>query len=385
MVFTLSKSNATLVATILPPMKMSSSIRIVLIWLVIINIVAVVALNRVTLKPDTAYSWIQPQDFFQQSSWNVIDLHSRWDSVWYLDIAQHGYSYAGPHALSNIAFFPLYPALISLVSFVVGGYSVLAGWLISVTALLFAVHYLERLVREFHPEVDTRLVTLLWLLFPTAFFLNAVYTESLFICLSVMSFYFVRRHQLWLAGLFGCLAALTRVTGVLLFIPLVMEIWAHRSSFSWRRASTMLLVPLGTMSYFLYHLVRFGDVLAWFHVESAWGRTFHLNADHFATLTRPAAINLSLDIGFVFLAVVMAVMVWKKLRPSYGMYMVLTLIVALSTGTLMSIGRYALVLFPIFILLAKYRHHLVVQAWMLLSGLLLSLNILLFVNSYWAG
>lgn len=366
-------------------MTLPQSSRLVLIWLIIVNIFAVVALNRVTLTPDTAYSWIQPQDFFQQPSWNVIDLHSRWDSVWYLDIARHGYSYAGPQALSNIAFFPLYPVLTAVLSFVLGGYTVLAGWLLSMAALFVAARYLERYVREFHPQVDSRFVLMLWLLFPTAFFLNAVYTESLFICLSILSFYYVRRQQLWLAGLFGGLAALTRVTGILLFFPLVIEVWTYRSTFSWRRIGPLLLIPLGTLSYFLYHLVRFGDALAWFHVESAWGRTFHLNADHFSTLTRPAGINLSLDIGLAVFAIAVTMMVWKKLRPSYGVYMALTLLVALSTGTLMSIGRYILVLFPIFILLATYRHRLIVQGWMLLSGLLLALNILLFVNNYWAG
>ncbi|MDD5050666.1 MAG: hypothetical protein PHV93_02915, partial [Candidatus Pacebacteria bacterium] len=70
---------------------------------------------------------------------------------------------------------------------------------------------------------------------------------------------------------------------------------------------------------------------------------------------------------------------------SYGLYMLATVLVSLSTGTFMSIGRYILVLFPIFIWLASVKNTYVKQTYIFVVTLLLAMNIILFVNGYWAG
>jgi len=76
---------------------------------------------------------------------------------------------------------------------------------------------------------------------------------------------------------------------------------------------------------------------------------------------------------------------FRKIRTSYGLYMLATIAVALNTGTFMSIGRYILVLFPIYILIASIKNEYLQKSWMFLSILLLSMNIILFVSNYWAG
>ena len=116
-----------------------------------------------------------------------------------------------------------------------------------------------------------------------------------------------------------------------------------------------------------------------------WGRAFSLNKDHFLLLTHPAAVNLFLDVSFVIFAVAATYFVFKKLRTSYGLYMAATLLIALGTGTLMSIGRYILVLFPIYILLAKLKDQYQLFAYIFISVLLFAMNVILFVNNYWAG
>jgi hypothetical protein len=87
----------------------------------------------------------------------------------------------------------------------------------------------------------------------------------------------------------------------------------------------------------------------------------------------------------VIFAIIITILVFKKLRVSYGLYMVATLLVALSTGTFMSIGRYILVLFPMYILIASFKNHTVKLAYAFTSILLLAMNVILFVNNYWAG
>lgn len=368
-------------------MNVKKALILVFLWLVFVNIFAILTLNRFNLKSDTAYTWIDPNQFSQNQGWNPVSLHARWDSFWYLDIAQNGYAFKGTEKLSNIVFFPLYPLLIRASSFLTGGDFVLAGWLLSVIFLFLAAVYLFKLVKEFHQEIDPQLPVIFLLIFPTAFFLNAIYTESMFLFLSLASFYYALKKNFVLAGIFGFFASLTRITGILLFIPLIWEYFRayrfHRP-FDLKFLSTFL-VPFGTFSFFLFHYFKFGDLFLFFKIQSWWGRAFEFNKDHFLLLTQPAVVNFIIDALFVIFAVVATYFVFRKLRTSYGLYIVVTLLVALGTGTLMSIGRYILVLFPIYILVSQIRNRHLQYGWAFSSILLLAMNIILFVNNYWAG
>jgi hypothetical protein len=159
---------------------MKNVLLLVLGWFIIINIFAVIANNRVTLLPDTAYRWINPQYTFQQQGWDPTALHSRWDSYFYLDIARNGYSYKSGQ-LSNIVFFPLYPFLMAIGALFLNNNFVLAGWIVSSVFTFLSAVYLYKLVKDFHKDADPLLAVFLFLIFPTAFFLNSVYTESTFI------------------------------------------------------------------------------------------------------------------------------------------------------------------------------------------------------------
>ena len=359
-------------------------------WILIINVFALISLNRFNLESDTAYSWINPADFQQNQGWDLISFHANWDSFWYLDIAENGYFVGNdPSELYNIVFFPLYPFLMKAASFLTLGDFVLAGWLISIISLFLALFYFFKLVKEFHPEISPYLPIILFLVFPTAFFLNAVYTESLFLFLSLAAFYYGFKGKFVQAGLFGLLASLTRVTGILLFLPLA---WEYFRRFGFKRKSVfslnilpIFLIPLGTFSFFLYHYLKFGNFFLFFKIESNWGRTFTLQEGHFSFFSNPAISNFFLDAFFVAFVFSVLYFVFKKLRSSYGIYMAVTIAIALSTGTLMSIGRYILVLFPIFILGASIKNQYLQQAWIFVSILLLALYTILFVNNYWAG
>ena len=368
---------------------MTKIVIIFFLWLLIINIFALLSLNRFNLKGDTAYAWIDSSKFHQEQGWNLITLHNRWDSFWYLDIAKNGYSFKGPKKLSNIVFFPLYPFLIRITSFFVAKNFILAGWILSSIFLLLALLYLFKLVKEFHPEINPYLPIIFLLVFPTAFFLNAIYTESLFLFLSLATFYYGFKKKFLWASVFGLFASLTRITGALLFIPLL---WEYLKSYNFnlirslnKKILPIFLVPTGTLSFFLYHYLKFNDFLLFFKVESWWGRMFKLNKDHFLLFSNSAIVNFILDVFFVIFALTTLYFVFKKLRTSYGLYMLATLAVILSTGTLMSIGRYILVLFPTYILLASMKNQHLQQAWIFASSLLLAMYTMLFVNNYWAG
>ena len=140
-----------------------------------------------------------------------------WDGHWFSLIAQQGY-FERPTA----AFFPLYPLLLAGVSWFLDGQIELAGVLISNIALLGALALLYQLVQLDFPRAVARRALLHLAIFPTAYYLGAVYSESLFLLVSVGALYAARRDTWWLAGVLGFLAALTRSQGILLLIPLAI-------------------------------------------------------------------------------------------------------------------------------------------------------------------
>jgi len=369
---------------------MKRIIVILILWTVIINIFSLFSLNRLNLKGDTAYDWINPENVYQEQKWDLTSLHARWDSFWYLDIAKNGYSLNyNQWGLYNIVFFPLYPLLIKITSVLIGGNSILAGWFLSLFFLFLSLLFLFKLVKEFHPEIDPYSPLLFLLIFPTAFFLNTLYTESIFLFFSLATFYYGFKKKMWYAGFFGFLASLTRVTGALLFIPIIWEYlkdhnFKLKSVFSFN-VLPIFLIPLGTFSFFLYHYLKFGNFFLFFTVEKSWGRAFVLQKNQFLFFSNPSIVNFCLDVLFVIFAFSVTYFVFKKLRTSYGLYMLTTLVVALSTGVLMSIGRYILVLFPTYILAASIKNQYLKKVWIFSSILLLALYTILFVNNYWAG
>ncbi len=199
------------------------SLALVAVWLVIVNLFALLALNRLNIVPDTALEWMSPETYKVRQSWNVIDLHNRWDAYWYLDIAENGYSLRGENSQANVVFFPLYPLLIRAFAPLAGGNLVLAGWVVSALFLALAACVLVRLTLEFHPGIDPGLPVVFLLAFPTAFFLNAVYSESLFLFLSLSMVYCALKRRFVLAAVWAALASATRVAGVFLLVFLLVE------------------------------------------------------------------------------------------------------------------------------------------------------------------
>lgn len=373
----------------MPKTKMKPWVRTLILffsWVVIVNLFAFIAGNRFHLSPDTAYGWMSPESFPVKSVNDIVDIHSRWDSTWYMGIASGGYVYHGPDQLSNVVFFPFYPALIWFFGLVLG--FPLAGWVVSLAALLGVLLIVQKYVKEHHPGIDPEEVQFLILIFPTAFFLNAVYTESLFLLMTVASFYFALKRNFVLASVFGAGAALTRVTGLLLVVPLFIEYlvaWLQEKRGLKPDVLALGLVPAAAGSFFLYHWIRFGSPTIFFSVQEAWGRGFVLEKEHFLFSSSPALVNLGLDVFFVVLAFGACLLIARRLRFSYAAYTFLGILVPVSTGTFMSVGRYILVLFPIMLLVASSKNTLFKKAWILGSVLLLALYIQLFVVNYWAG
>lgn len=344
----------------------------------------------------------RPGEHVQESSHLLLAVWGRWDAVHYLDIATIGY-----HG-TDMAFFPLYPLLIAGLGSLMGNHLV-AGLVVSNVALFFGLLFLYKLVdHEFDRGVARRAIFYISI-FPTAVFFSAVYTESLFFMLTVASFYYMRERRWLLAGLIGLFAAMTRVEGVLLIVPFIIE-WATANwglltdpfdpdkGKALGRASLdllpLLFICVGLGLYMGYLWVLNGDPLYFSHVQIHWNRHFAApwtavwsSWHKIAHSTSGQNIaNQSIELTFTALMVGVLLGGFRKLKPSYIAYMALSILVPMSTSSLMSMQRFALVLFPMFAILAVWgRRPSVNNAIVAFFLPLLGLFTVLFADWYWVG
>lgn len=295
----------------------------------------------------------------------------RWDAIWFLGIAHSGYD-DGPAA----AFFPLYP----LAARVLGG-STLVAILLSIACFFVALIVLQRLT-EIELGAEAARWTVWALAFsPMAFFFSAVYSESLFMALTVGSVLAARRdHWAW-AGILGGLAAATRSTGVAVVFALVLLAFADRTRGGWGRMSQLawvLLVPVGLAAFpaglAIAHLdwqapFRAQDVWyrewagplggVWDAAKAAWAGVRQLVVGADGRIYFPIAggdpmaiarINVGLFL-WIPLVTVALVGVLRRLPAAYAAYVVASLAVPLSYPVipqpLMSFPRFVLVCFPL--------------------------------------
>jgi Mannosyltransferase (PIG-V) len=298
-----------------------------------------------------------------------------WDTQWYTDIARRGYDWKKSVGTSPVAFFPLYPLLIRIGVILTHRSYLGVALVTSNVCFLGALGYLWRLASwEFDAEVAGR--TILYItVFPTALFFFAGYTESLFLLLTVASFYYLRRRDWLLAGAFGALASATRVTGILLLVPFVYE-YARYSNFSWRKAEArglvgLALVPVGLLAFMLYLRNSVGDAFAFGHYQVAWQKVFTLRvwAGTVDTMrqilvVQPWAsffevhnvINLTALVLFLGTTIVAA----RRLPAAYTLYLAAFWLVTLTSPAiangypvpLISMSRYVVTLFPVFLVWA---------------------------------
>ncbi len=284
----------------------------------------------------------------------LVALWQRFDTNWYLAIAARGYAPDG-----STVYFPLYPALIHVATVLVGD-PLLAALLISNLALIGVLVLLYRLGKSLFDAASTRRAVAYLLLFPTGFFLLVAYTESIFLLFALGAFAFAARGRWWLAAVCGALAALTRLQGVLLIVPLGYLWWKWAVSKNQKAEGralagvALLLIPLASGSFLA--LTNLSLLTAY---EGQLHARFVMPWENVATSialianARASVIDI-LNLLAAILFGVMVMAVWKKLPREYGLYAVAMFLAPLfrmtTTQPLVSMLRYALVVFPVFML-----------------------------------
>lgn len=306
----------------------------------------------------------------------LLNYWAHWDGGWYSEIATKGYGARDP---ASTAFFPLYPMLVRLGA-ALGGGPALWGVLISLVSTLFALYFLYGIAEKLYDRRVARAATMTFAFFPTAFFLNAVYTEALFLAFSTGAIWAACvRRDLLLAGILGALAAATRNLGILLLIPLFLEWRSSRREFGVSGLVSLGLVPLGLGTYVVFLAGKFGDPLIFARQQGEyWGREM---TNPFLTLQRawtsagdglryvldPATLFLNasatpsleasntLNLAFLTLFVALMAVGLYMLPPGLSIYtFIITLLPVLTPAPsfpLMSLPRFVLGAFPVFFVL----------------------------------
>jgi hypothetical protein len=329
----------------------------------------------------------------------VLDIWGRWDSGWYMSIVQRGYSPSGDISTvqSNVAFFPLYPYLVRSLSWLIpwrvrtSGIVLLIGVIVSNVALLGALILLWKLIVNVVGDVAVAQRAILYtLVFPTSFFLSSFYSESLYLFLAVAAFYCAFKRAWGLAGATGFLLSLTRPTGVLILVPMV---WMYFESlrWDWRRVRWhmmwLLLIPAGLLVFLVSTATITGDPLAFARAHHAWGREVTWP---WKTIVAPRGfmayvtpVEQVLTIGFLLLSFLSFLVLPSA---SYGVFSLLSMAPILLSGTLLSAARFCVVLFPVFMVLAKLVRWKVVDSFIvILSVTMQALFMVAWCQFYWIG
>ena len=293
------------------------------------------------------------------------------DASHYLTIAKQGYIDTN---LSLPAFFPLYPMLVKIFSFLFRTLAdtnlsiILAATLINIACIAFSLNILKRLIKlDFKTKTATYSQYIL-LLYPFSFFFLSMYTESIFLLAILSSFYAARKNKWLLACIIAALASAIRIPGLLLVPALLIE-FLYQKNYDIKkvfpRALWLMIAPIGSILYLLYlQLFRrgFGKYFEAYRIcwpdrrfEVIFIKPILLPIYNLIFIDHKIRPNDLLGLFSIALAGLIVYLLFKyKLRPSYIVFTILGFLLPLFTGTLESIGRYYVVIFPAIICLSIF-------------------------------
>lgn len=295
--------------------------------------------------------------------WNrLAALAMRGDGGWYLHIADRGYERIPfetqtPH---NWAFFPLFPLVWRGLAALTGEF-LLTGIVLSNLFFFGALVVLHRVAMSFGLDESAADRAVFYVAaFPVSYFFSLPMSESLFLLLTAGSFLAARKNWWWLASVLAALSATTRLSGLLLLPALLILQWqTERRLRPTLKTLSLSLIPLGLLGYMLYLRSITGNALAFSAIQPAWGRRpqfFLLTL--FEYLSDPLELSFRWNFKLLnFLAALLAFgcsfVLLKQRRWALSVYVLGAVLLPLSSGTLQSMTRYSMVVFPVFLVLAE--------------------------------
>ena len=329
-------------------------------------------------------------------------LYAKFDSGWYLAIIERGYGKPPPDGKpSNHAFFPLYPTTAKVLHDTLAMDGFHAGLVVTYLCLFLAMSLFYREGVERLGEKYAAAAVAFFLLFPTAFFLAAVYAESMFLLFALLAFRDARRGPAVKSALWGFLLGLTRASALAVAPALFLAALEKRSRDGrrpWGRAIVTGLVPAATVFLWIFGIGWvYGEPGLFFRSMQGWHRGASSLAGIGAWLLsmkvrfvdmewkREPGFVLDYGMTLVFLAVAIYQLVKKRWADAAWTGAAITL--PMTTGLSAGMPRFLMVVYPVYFALAegsRGRQRFRAAAW-IISGILLLVSAAAFVNWHWVG
>jgi len=300
-----------------------------------------------------------------QDAPRALSAWAQWDAHWYLLIADHGYGALednpslapANHRDDTSGFFPLYPGIVHLVSYLTAplGGSITAALLVSNLALLGFLFLLSGWTEESYGPEAARGACMAVCIFPTSLFLSAPYSESLFLLLALATLMASRSNRPYLAFALAAAASLTRPVGVLLVLPLAWSAFQGQAAGRVRalRAASALGAPAGLLAFAGFCHFQFGDAGAFLARQERWrgamGPPWTFLTEYFQEPRAHGGSGSTVDLVMAVLALAVLPAVYRRLGVGLGLYTTAALLIPLSSG-LFSFSRLALAAFPLFLM-----------------------------------
>jgi len=277
---------------------------------------------------------------------NPLSYTASWDAVDYISIARHGYT-----SLFWVNWFPLYPITIHTLDYVVPS-PLLSALFIAWASLVGAIYFYIKIARRiFHleGELEPLRALIFFVLFPTAVFLIAPFTESLYAMLALGAINFaLKRRYVW-ASLFCLLATATHVTGLAVVALVGLILLEERVKLT-KAIVTCLIGSIGLVAYMIFLQATYHDPLAFLKTQSIY---HNWTNNTYANLV--TSLQLS-NLVFIILSIVAAVYWWNR-RRSFSVYSLLFLLIPLVGKQYGGFDRYILMAFPMQLMFYGHFRH----------------------------
>jgi Gpi18-like mannosyltransferase len=318
---------------------------------------------------------------------------SRWDASHYLYLAENWYTNMGDPA-NFIVFFPLYPLILKGVLFFLGDPAI-AGITLSIILFLAGCYCFYKLIAIDYPEKIARWAVIALAIFPTSYFFNSPYTESLFLLIFSAAMYTARKENWILSGIFAGLGILTRPFGILLLPAILIEWFTAKNKKL--KALPVIIIPtvVAGLLYLYLNKIIYGNpfefkALLAGHWQKHLVSPISSIVDSWRIALSGGLTNFVIMVGWaeaitITLSWILVPVAFMKLRKSWAVFYFLSVLFFSSTGFILSTPRYLLSIPPIFVLIAlAEKNYLFKLVWRFTSVALLVCLSILFARGQWA-
>lgn len=298
------------------------------------------------------YQYNLASEIFSRHHFDFFSAMCKWDCRWYVSIITDGYDSmirtTGPkvwRGLANWAFFPLYPYTVKLIVTISSLSPVMAGILLNQLFVFLAILVFYRYLLLFVDDSNSRFGVTLLAFSPFSIYFASLYTEALFLLLSLSGFYFMRINRPVISAICGGLLSATRPVGIMFSLSYFLH-YCYQKRLSFKILICCVISTLGLLLYMLYLHLHTGDYLAFEHIQKGWGRQW-LDIKY---LPRQLWLMISDTHNSIlfFLSISISIYLLAKKYYEEAVFNLLCILPGVATGSMMSEGRFCGTLFTLY-------------------------------------